>query len=343
MHKSLALLPLSILTLAAAPALAQEVPHVIFCMGNCFGVSDKGDRVPVTKGTQLAPGMHLETGPDTYAQVKLGRDAAFGVGERARVHFERGGDDRDIVTLDQGRIRVLNGDALGAPAARPVELHTVDGDFILRSADLEVKSLPKVGAVPSPTLVKLNLGDVRLGGVTLTRDAVQGIVGGKIIDRVIPIGDIALATPQREPAPAGPTAAAGKFASPPIVALPVVNLPALEPTPVVTPILLSPAIVSTDLMKTTQIAVMPTYSGTLSTSPTLVNTAPVVPASMILGAQSSIMTSSGLKSLDSIAKDIQTPTSLSSATSTTTLTQTIVYQPPPTTIKSTYSVQNLSR
>jgi hypothetical protein len=328
MYKSLALLPFSLLTMAALPALSQEAPpRVLFCMGQCFGVDDKGTRVPVTKGTELAPGLHLETGPDSYAQVKLGRDSAYGIGERARVRFDRRDRDRDVVILDQGRIRVLGGDVIGRPIARPVELHTVDGNFILRSADLEVKSLPKVGLAPATTLVKLNLGDVRLGDVPVTTDVVHGVAGGKVLDKVIPIGDIALPTPSREPA--GPTAAAGKIASPPLVSLPVVNLPALEPRPILTPIAVSPAIVSPEFSRTTLAS--PTLISTttvLKTDPTLVYTQPIVPASSLILAQP-VTTTTGTTSLNTIAKEIQS--SPTTTTTTAPLTTTVTLQQPKTT------------
>lgn len=202
MRNTAKLLPLALLMLVACPAAAQEVPRVLFCMGQCFGVDDKGTRIPVTKGTELAPGLRLETGPNSYAQVKLGRDSAFGIGGSARVRFDRRVPDRDIVILDQGRIRIVGGEAIGRPGTRPVELHTIEGNFVLRNADIEVKTLPKTAdTTPAPTLVKLNLGDARMGDLQVSKDSVQGFVGGKLLERAIPIGDIALA-PRREVAPA---------------------------------------------------------------------------------------------------------------------------------------------
>jgi hypothetical protein len=201
MRKSARILPL-VLLLAAYPAAAQEVPRVLFCMGECFGVDDKGTRIPVTKGTELAPGLRLETGPNSYAQVKLGRDSAFGIGERARVRFDRRVLDRDIVILDQGRIRIVGGEAIGRPGTRPVELQTIEGNIVLRNADIEVKTLPRTtDTAPAPTLVKLNLGDARIGELPVTKDAVRGFAGGKLLEKAIPIGDIAL-TPRRDVAPA---------------------------------------------------------------------------------------------------------------------------------------------
>jgi len=338
MRNTTALLPLALLTLAAFPAAAQDMPRVLFCMGQCFGVDEAGTRVPVTKGTRLAPGLRLETGPNSYVQVKLGPDTACGIGESARVRFDHRVLDRDVVILDQGRIRVVGGEAIGRPATRPVELHTTEGNFILRSADIEVKTLPKTGDVtPAQTLVKLNLGDARLGDLTVTKDAVYGIVGGKILARVIPIGDIALPAPRRGPAPAGPDAATGRFASPPIAALPIIDLPATEPRPFTTPIAVSPAIVSPVTSTLTQSA--PTLSGTVAVSPTLVYqpvvmpiyTAPVVTASTLILAYP-ITTTTGTTSLNVISKDIQLSPTIAP---TAPLTQTITFQQPTTTTTTT--------
>lgn len=340
MRKTTALFPLALLTLAAFPAAAQDMPRVLFCMGQCFGVDEAGTRVPVTKGTRLAPGLRLETGPNSYVQVKLGPDTACGIGESARVRFDHRVLDRDVVILDQGRIRVVGGEAIGRPATRPVELHTTEGNFILRSADIEVKTLPKTGDVtPAQTLVKLNLGDARLGDLTVTKDAVYGIVGGKILERVIPIGDIALPAPRRGPAPAGPDAATGRFASPPIAALPIIDLPATEPRPFVTPIDVSPAIVSPETTRQTQLAPSQTLSGTVAVSPPLVYqpvvmpiyTAPVVTASTLIMAYP-ITTPTGPKSLDSISKETQLSPTIAP---TAPLTQTITFQQPTTTTTTT--------
>lgn len=344
MRKSTALLPIALLTLAALPAVAQEVPRVLFCMGQCYGVGDQGDRITVTKGTQLAPGLRLETGPNSYMQVKLGRDAAFGMGESARVRFDPRVVNRDVVILDQGRVRMVDGGAIGRPATRPVELRTAEGNFVLRNADIEVKTLPKTGDVtPAPTLVKLNLGDARLGDLPVTRDAVYGIVGGKIIDRVIPIGDIALPALRRDPAPAGPVAATGRFASPPIVALPVIDLPATDPRSFVAPITVSPAIVSPETSRLTRTE--PTLSGTLTVNPTLVYqpvvmpliyTAPIVTASTLIMAYP-ITTTAGTTSLDIISKETQlSPKTVLTAPTT----QTFTLQQPTTTTTTTTTTKS---
>jgi hypothetical protein len=340
MHQPTKLLPLALLMLAAFPAAAQEIPRVLFCMGQCVGVDEKGTRVPVTKGTELAPGQRLETGPNSYAQVKLGRDTALGIGERARVRFDRRVLDRDVVILDEGRIRLVGGEAIGRPATRPVELQTTEGNFVLRSADIEVKTPPRTGdGIPAPTLVKLNIGDARLGDLVMTRDVVQGVVGGKILDRVIPIGDIALVQ-RRDPAPAGPGGVSGQPVRPPLVSLPIIDLPATEPRPFVTPIAISPAIVSPDVTRTTQPTTTQTLSGTLVASPTLVYqpvmtspiyTAPIVTSSTLVLIQP-ITTSSGTTSLNDVAKSIQnTPPATSTTTVTAPLTTTVTLQPTTTT------------
>lgn len=327
MRKPITILPFALLILAAFPAVAQEVPRVLFCMGQCYGVDDKGDRIPVTKGTQLAPGLRLETGPNSYMQVKLGRDAAFGMGESARVRFDRRIVDRDVVILDEGRIRIVGGEAIGRPDTRPVELRTAEGNFVLRNADIEVKTLPKTGDVtPAQTLVKLNVGDARMGDFQMTKDSVLGFVGGKVLDKAIPIGDIALPASRRDLAPAGPDAATGRFASPSIAALPIIDLPATEPRPFVTPIAVSPAIVSPE---TSRLAPSQTLDGTVAISPTPVYkpvvmppiyTAPVVTASTLIMAYP-ITTPTGTKSLDIISKEIQlSPTTAPTAPPTKTIT-----------------------
>ena len=341
MRKPTALLPLALLTLAAFPAAAQEVPRMLFCMGQCYGVQENGVRIPLTKGTELAPGLRLETGPDSYAQVKLGRHTVCGIGERARVRFDQRVRDRDVVILDQGRIRVIGGDAIGQPDTRPVELHTIDGNFVLRSADIEVKTLPKTGdTVSSPTLVKLNIGEARLGDLPMTKEGVQGIVGGKILDRAIPIGDIALPTPRRE---AAPGVGSGQAVKPPLSTLPVINLPATEPKLLLTQIPLSSAIVSPEYSRTTQLSPGQAVSGTDFMTHTLVfqpdaNTqiakAPVVTASTLILAQP-VTSTTGTTSLNNIAKTIQNAPTTTTTTVSVPLTQTFTLQPTFTTTTST--------
>jgi hypothetical protein len=208
------LLPITLATLASMPALAQEAPRVIFCTGSCFAVDQNGVRTPAPKGTTLREGQRLETGPSAYAQLKLGADAAVGVGERAQVRFDQTSvRGRDIVILDQGRIRMLGGEALGKAATRGVELRTFDGIFALRNADIEVRTPPPLagGIDASLTVVKLNAGDARLvnpqGDIAIARDGVQGFTTGKIVtDKPISLADIALAPSRPGIVAATPTA-----------------------------------------------------------------------------------------------------------------------------------------
>ena len=343
MRKSTALIPIALLTIAAFPVAAQEMPRVLFCMGQCFGVDEAGQRVPVTKGTRLAPGLRLETGPDSYAQVKLGADTACGIGERSRVRFDQRVRDRDVVILDQGRIRLIGGEAIGRPGLRPVELHTADGKFDLRSADIEVKTLPKTADAPqAPTLVKLNLGEARLGEVAMTKEGVQGIVGGKILERAIPIGEIALPTPRREAAPVKPGESTTPAVRQPFVPLPVANLPATEFKPIAEPIKLSTAIISPELANSSLLIQSPTLSTTAVSTVLLSDPAQTfqpkvapVPSSMLVTA-APIQTSLGTTSLNNIASNLQSTTSSTTSTTTTLsapsiTTTTFTFQPVTTT------------
>jgi hypothetical protein len=336
MRKSTALIPLALLTIAAFPVAAQEMPRVLFCMGQCLGVDEAGTRVPLNKGSRLAPGQRLETGPDSYAQVKLGADTACGIGERSRVRFDHRVRDRDVVILDQGRIRLIGGEAIGRPGLRPVELHTTDGKFDLRSADIEVKTLPKTADAPQgSTLVKLNIGEARLGDLPVSKDAVQGVVGGKILDRTIAIGEIALPTPRREAAPAKTGEATTPAVRESFVALPVVNLPATEFKPIAEPVKVSTAIMSTELLNSKVLIDSPTLSKTaMSTllvsdpAQTIKPYVPPVDSSMLVKAYP-ISTPTGSTSLNTISKqlqDVQKTTSLSTSTSTTTITAPLAQQ-----------------
>ncbi len=339
MRKSTALIPLALLAIAAFPVAAQEMPRVLFCMGQCFGVDEAGQRVPVTKGTRLAPGLRLETGPDSYAQVKIGADTACGIGERSRVRFDQRVLDRDVVILDQGRIRLVGGEAIGRPGLRPVELHTTDGKFDLRSADIEVKTLPKTADAPqAPTLVKLNVGEARLGDIALTKEAVQGVTGGKFIERTIQIGEIALPTPRRDDAPAKAGEATAPAVRQPFVALPVANLPATEFKPLPEPIKISTAIISPDSLRIESVTLSKTAVSTLLVSDPAQTFQPKVapvPSSMLVTA-APIQTSLGTTSLNNIASNLQS-TTLSTTSTTTTLsapsitTTTFTFQPVTTT------------
>src|SRR6267143_2166726 len=244
MRAPFVLLPIAFTTLASMPALAQEAPRVIFCTGSCFAVDQNGVRTPAPKGTTLREGQRLETGAGAYAQLKLWQDAAVGVGERAQVRFDQTSvRDRDIVILDQGRIRMVGGEALGKAATRGVELRTFDGIFALRNADIEVKTPPPLagGSDASLTVVKLNAGEARLlnpqGDIAITTDGVPGFTTGKIVtDKTISLADLAQA-PSRPGIPAAtPTALLPE----PIRNLPALTLPLLGP--IVRPDIFGPVI-----------------------------------------------------------------------------------------------------
>lgn len=330
MRKTTALIPLAVLTFAAFPVAAQEAPLVLFCQGQCFGVDEAGQRVPVTKGTRLAPGLRLETGPDSYAQVKLGADTACGIGERSRVRFDQRVRDRDVVILDQGRIRLIGGEAIGRPGLRPVELHTTDGKFDLKSADIEVKSLPKSAQSPAaPTLVKLNVGEARLGDIAFSREAVQGISAGKVLERAIPIGEIALPTPRREAAPARPGDATQPAVRPPLALQPIAVLPQPAPVLTVEPVKVSAAILSPELLNSSLLIKSPTLStaavSTLLVSDPAQTVKPYVPpvSSSMLVTAAPIQTSTlGTTSLNNIALNLQTTSTAPTTTTSTTLTTT---------------------
>jgi hypothetical protein len=324
------LIPIAMLSFAFQ-ATAQEMPRLLFCTGQCFGVDKNGDRIPVTKGTELAPGLRLETGPNSYAQVKFGPDNACGIGENARVRFESRPGERDVVFLDQGRIRMIGGELIGRPGTPPVELRTVEGTIVLRSADIEVKTLPKsVDAQPALTLVKLNVGDARLGDLPVSRDGVQGIAGGKILDRAIPIGDIALPTLVREPAPSGPGGVTERAERPPFLTLPVVGLPVAELKPITEAVLLSPAIVSQTLPVLTT-STTTTFSGQLSTTSynftRTFDTTAYVPKSMLVTAYGDVQLTSGTRlSLDNFNASL---TGSSSTTLSPELSKTFTLQTSP--------------
>jgi len=177
----------------------------------------------------LREGQRLETGAGAYAQLKLGQDAALGVGERAQVRFDqRSVRDRDLVMLDQGRIRMVGGEAIGKAATRALELRTPDGTFALRSPDVEMRRSQAVGG-PSLTVVKVNAGDARLlnpqGGIAISKAGVQGVTAGKIVtDKTISVADVALTLSR--PAVAATTAAVAPIQAAPVSNMPVLALPA---------------------------------------------------------------------------------------------------------------------
>lgn len=260
MRTSLKMLPIALL-LSSMPAMAQDAPpRVLFCSGPCFAVDARGVRTPAPKGTVLQPGQRLETGAGGYAQLRLGRDAAIGVGDQARVRFEG-----NAVTLDQGRVRVLNGQALGRPDARPTELRTGDGNLVLRSADVEVKKTTGPQAGPVPTVMKVNAGDATLrgiqGDVAVPKDAVQGISKGQLTTGPT------LTVTETRPVP-GPATGPRSPAPLPVAAVPTLRgpigapMPALQPIVVVQPALTPVVSISTRILTE---PVLDTSTGTTTT------------------------------------------------------------------------------
>ncbi len=311
MRQSTTLISIALLSLAAQPALSQEQPRVLFCMGQCYGIDKAGERVPLTKGTALAPGLRLETGPDSYLQVKLGNDAAFGMGERARVRLESVGVERAALALDQGRVRVLDGEAFGRATTRRVELQTSEGNLVLRGADIEVKTPPaNRDAGPAPMLVKLNVGDARLGELPVTRDVVHGVLGGKM-DREMAMSDIVL-RPRGDSASTAPSRSLG-------TSLPVAGLPVsrIDLTTVAIP--LAPAIVSLDSsLRTTTLgdtSLSTTAIRDLSTLSTTVLTAPQPVTAGTLQLSAPLQTTSGSTIT---LREISSTVELSRTSSTTT-------------------------
>jgi hypothetical protein len=213
-----------------------------------------------------------------------------------------------------------------------------DGKFDLKSADIEVKTLPKTADAPqAPTLVKLNIGEARLGGVPMTKEAVQGVVGGKILERTIAIGEIALPAPRREVAPAKPGEATTPAVRQPFVPLPVANLQATEFKPLPEPIKVSTAIISPDSLRIESATLSKTAMSSLLVSDPAQTIKPYsmpVDSAMLVSAYP-ISTPTGSTSLNTISKqlqDFQKTTSMSTSTSTTTitapLTQQVIFQAP---------------
>jgi hypothetical protein len=236
MRSPLLLISLAGLAIHAPLVAAQEAPRVLFCAGQCTAVDQKGVRTPAPKGTQLRPGQRLETGPGSYAQLKIGQ-GAVGIGEQARLGLDAAGG-ADVVTLERGRVRVLDGESFGGiGSARSLQLRTPDGNLNLRGADIEVRGVSRAEQGEAMTLVKLNAGDARLvslqGDVALKTDSVQSLSGGTLTARTFPvtaIAPIAPATTGRTPTTAPLTA---PLTLPPVVLsiAPTFTMPArVDPT-----------------------------------------------------------------------------------------------------------------
>ena len=289
------LLPLPFLLLTAFPAVAQDVPRVLFCSGQCFAVDAKGIRSPAPKGTALQPGQRLETGPGGYAQVRMGRETSLGISEQAKVRFER-----TAVVLDEGRVRMVGGQALGRSGANPVELRTADGTLTLKSPDVEVRK-------SGQTMVKLNAGEASLrngqGAIALARQAVHGISAGKISGETLP--DTAMMPASRRPL---------------AVSAPVATAPVAAP--------LTPITISTSLVRE-PVLLSPTFSTTTLTSPTLT---PVVSSGDMVLRQPVMDSATGTTT--TLTKVITEPV-LTTTTTTTTATKSLTLQPVTTTLSPT--------
>jgi hypothetical protein len=251
------LLPITLALSAPLSATADEASRVLFCSGDCFAVDAKGVRTPAPKGTRLLPGQRLETGRGSYAQVKVGTDNAFGVGENARVRMEPNG-----VFLDEGRIRVV-----GSPEAKALELRTQDSTFVLRGADIEMKKSGPTGPA-SPVLVKLNAGEASVSGAALTNGGVQLVTAGSVIPGgLLPSTDIAPSTARST----GPVAQAGGIPSISLpvtltpITIPLPSLPALPPVAkapfVRPPVLVLPPVLRSIPPPTTVLPARPMLSG----------------------------------------------------------------------------------
>lgn len=237
MRSPLLVISLVGLAIHAPLVAAQDAPRVLFCSGQCTAVDQKGVRTPAPKGTQLRPGQRLETGPGSYAQLRIG-EGAVGVGEQARLGLDAAGG-ADVVTLERGRVRVLDGESFGGKGGvRPVQLRTPDGNLNLRGADIEVRGVSRAEQGEAMTLVKLNAGDARLvslqGDVGLKTDSVQSLSGGTLTPRTLPITAIAPIAPAvtgRTPT-ATPTTIAPLTLSAPVLAIaPTFTMPArIDPT-----------------------------------------------------------------------------------------------------------------
>ena len=311
MRSPLLAISLAGLAIHAPLVAAQEAPRVLFCSGQCTAVDQKGVRTPAPKGTQLQPGQRLETGPGSYAQLKLG-EGAVGVGEQARLGLD-GAGGADVLTLERGRVRVLDGEAFGGKGGvRPVELRTPDGNLSLRGADIEVRGVSRAEQGEAMTLVKLNAGDARLvsrqGDVGLKTDSVQSLSGGILTARTLPITAIAPIAP----------AVTGR-------------------TPTATPTTIAPLTLSAPVLSIAPTFTMPArIDATLPAGsvPKLGNYSP--PAVITLGeAITGLPVKTTTGETVPLTKAITSPTLIAPTAPTTTLDTTLTKTAPVTTITST--------
>jgi hypothetical protein len=337
-------LSIAFAVLAPLPAFAQvpvapvDLPKVIFCSGQCFAVDEKGVRTQVTKGAILREGQRLETGPGTYAQLKVGQAAELALSERGQVRFDqRSVGGRDLVILDQGRMRMIGGDALGKAATRALELRTADGTFALKGADVEVKKVGGVVSGANPTFMKVNNGNASLHSgrdeQQIPKDAVRGVTGGKVIaDRTFSLSEVAL------PPRAGTKPAIGPGTTLNIQPAPVAGLPdARTPLPVsitVAGTVTSPALTTLTyttgscLSCTTTLSPTYTLSTTSLSSPTTTSTSTTYINTQLYTA-STCLTCSTLSTTSG--------TTTTTTTSTTTTSTTLL-----NTSKTTYTLSSFS-
>jgi hypothetical protein len=340
-------MPLSLALLASFPALAQDAPKVIFCSGSCFAVDANGIRTPAPKGTELRADQRFETGPGAYAQVKLGPEAAMALGDGARVRFDQKNfRDRLIVSLDVGRMRMIGGEAIGKPMTRPVELHTADGAFVLRNADIEVKKSGTANTASALTIMKVNAGDARLRSgpreTLVPKQGVQGFSAGKPITRPIAITEIALTPPPTRAVTPSPI-------TQPVAIVPLPNLavatslrgdlalaPTVQPLPrTVTGVqpgsipvetALKPPLSRGEIIPTTPIITptgeVRTLSTYLLTDPVLTTTSTTTIKSVELLDTSTTLSTSTLSSINLTTTSTVSGTTTSLVTSPTTLTTT---------------------
>lgn len=144
------------------------------------------------------------------------------------------------------------------------------------------------GPASGVTLVKLNVGDARLGDVPIAKESVHGIAGGAVLERTIPLEQIALRTPTELPTGAPipaqlPTlppqllpdsVLRGGPLPPPILPTPRLR----SDIPPVGPIFrLPPPTVAPDIVKATSFTTTGTLSTTnfLTTTNSLTTTAPL--------------------------------------------------------------------
>lgn len=308
------MVPITLALSAPLALLANEAPRVLFCSGNCYAVDASGARTPAPKGTQLAAGQRLETGSGSYAQVKLGGDVVFGVGEKARVRLDGKG-----VFLDEGRIRVV-----GEQNSQPVELRTDDSTFVLRGADIEMKKSGPSGPA-SPVLVKLNAGDASVSGAALSNGGVQLVTAGSVIPGA-PLLAPALADTTRITA-TGPVAQVGVPFRPlpgrlTPVTLPPVKLPLIAKGTVVPPTLTLPPAIQR-IPRAPDAPVLPLASRLLSAPVINTTTGEITTLNTAI-----ILTVQPTYSYTTISPALISPTLTTSTTSTTFSTSSLLSTSP---------------